>query len=324
MKNKSVLAAIVLLAMTNVAHPAAVLKKGQALDQGMELISSGSFTMGSNKEDLTNMSRDTNSLNSFGFNDKLYANEHPAHKITLPAFLMDKYEVTNAQYRAFTLATQHPMPNPWMQNGYSLSNELLAAVPIEHIRLVATSRFNLDMDVNKMTREQILTELEKIQALRDTYPVTTVTWSDANDYCAWAGKRLPTEAEWEKAARGPQNLEYPWGNQWDPKKINTNSSDADVPYSPVGSYPDDKSPYGIYDMAGNVAEWVSDWYDAYPGAPAADIKNYGKVHKVVRGGMASSGHYDSLSVVFRAARRSHFTPSLTLIDVGFRCAKDFK
>jgi len=134
---------------------------------------------------------------------------------------------------------------------------------------------------------------------------------------------MPTEAEWEKAARGPQGFEYPWGNNWDPTKVNTMSENPDAPYSAVGSYPGDKSGYGVYDMAANVTEWVADWYDAYPGAqPSDENKSYGKLQRVVRGGMTSSGHYDALSLLFRAAKRNHLRPYSSLIDVGFRCAKD--
>lgn len=322
MRNKYLLTSVFFVVLSGGAA-AEEQPANQPAEDGMVLIPAGEFLMGSSKEENLSMWREANALNPFGFNDQLYANERPAHKVNLPAFLIDKYEVSNAQYRDFAIATQHPIPTLWKQNGYSISNEVLRSIGPDHLRLAASTRFNLDMDVNKMTPQELLAELERVQAVRDTYPVTTITWSDAVDYCSWAGKHLPSEAEWEKAARGPENFEYPWGNQWDPKKINTMASDADTPYSPIGSYPGDKSAYGVYDMAANVAEWVSDWYDAYPGAvPSDTIKNYGKIHRVVRGGMASAGHYDSLSVVFRAARRSHFAPDMALMDVGFRCVKD--
>ena len=294
-----------------------------SFNSGMVLIPAGEFTMGSNHEDNVSMWKDANALNPYGFKEELYVNERPSHKVTLPGFLIDKYEVTNAQYRDFAIATQHRVPNVWVSNGYNFSNEFLAAMTLDDLRKMATDRFKLDMDVPKMSREALLAELAKVQAIRDKYPVTFVSWDDANDYCTWAGKRLPTEAEWEKAARGPNGNEYPWGNKWDPKKVNTMSEDPDTPFSAVGSFPEDKSFYGVYDMAANVAEWVNDWYDAYPGAPAnPNIKNYGKLHRVIRGGMASSGHYDSISVVFRAARRTHLSPKMMLIDLGFRCAKN--
>jgi formylglycine-generating enzyme required for sulfatase activity len=325
MINKHLLGGILCMALTSgIACSTASQAADKPVDDGMVLIPAGEFTMGSNKEENAAMWREANALNPYGFNDRLYVDEHPAHKVNLPAFLMDKYEVTNAQYRDFAIATQHSVPASWPRNGYNFSNALLASLPLDDLRQIATDRFKLDMDVTKMTQPALLAELEKIQATRHQLPVTTVTWSDADTYCHWAGKRLPTEAEWEKAARGPQGFEYPWGNNWDPKMINTMSEDPDAPYSAVGSFPGDKSGYGVYDMAANVTEWVADWYDAYPGAPASDNKYYGKLQRVVRGGMTSSGHYDSLSVVFRTAKRNHLKPYSVLIDVGFRCAKDVK
>jgi len=292
------------------------------MDYGMMLVPAGEFTMGSNKETNEAMWREANALNPYGFKEKLYADEHPAHKVNLPAYFIDKYEVTNEQYRDFGIATDHSVPYAWQMNGYGLSNELLASLPLEHLRQIATDKLRLDVDVSNMSQQELLAEIDKIQLARNTLPVTTVTWPDADAYCHWAGKRLPSEAEWEKAARGPQGYEYPWGNSWDPKMINTMSENPDEPYSAVGSYLGDKSGYGVYDMASNVTEWVADWYDAYPGAEASDNNAYGKLQRVIRGGMTSSGHYDALSMVFRNAKRGHIRPYSVLIDVGFRCAKD--
>ena len=295
------------------------------VDYGMVLVPAGTFTMGSNRAEDDTKWKGANALNPFGFKDRLYADEHPAHKVDLPAYYIDKYEVTNEQFRDFAIATDHVLPTLWPRNGYGMSTELLSTLPLDHLRQIATDKFQLDMDVRKMSKQALLTEMAKVQTERDTLPVTTVTWADADAYCHWAGKRLPSEAEWEKAARGPQGYEYPWGNEWDPKKINTMSEDPDAPYSPVGSFPGDKSGYGAYDMAANVTEWVADWYNAYPGAAASDdSKFYGKQQRVVRGGMTSSGHYDALSLLFRTSKRNHLRPYSALIDVGFRCAKDAK
>lgn len=308
----------VLLTSTGAAYAA-----DTAADANMVLIPAGAFNMGSNREENESMWRDANPLNPFGFLDQLYVNERPMHKVDLPAYLMDKYEVTNAQYRDFVIATKHGVPSVWVQNGYNISMGLLRSLPLDELRQLATDRFKLDMDVPNTSQAELLSELNKLQNSRDNLPVTGVTWADANDYCSAVGKRLPTEAEWEKAARGEQGNEYPWGNVWDPKKLRTMSDDQNMPYAEVGSYPSDKSVYGVYDMAGNVAEWTNDWFDAYPGAdPANKSPNYGKVHRVVRGGMASSGHYDSVSVVFRNAKRNHLNPRMALIDLGFRCVKN--
>jgi formylglycine-generating enzyme required for sulfatase activity len=325
MKNKHFLESIfcVLLA-SGMALSSEVLAADQTLVDGMVLIPAGEFKMGSNKEENVAMWRDANALNPYGFNDRLYVDERPMHKVTLPAFMIDKYEVTNAQYREFVISTRHRVPFMWARNGYNLGDEYLSYLPLKDLRQIAIDKFNLDMDVTMMTQKALLSELQKIQTARDSMPVAAVTWFDAGNFCKWSRKRLPTEAEWEKAARGPDGFEYPWGNKWDPTKINTMSEDDEAPYSPVGSYPGDVSPYGVFDMAANVAEWVEDWYDAYPGAEPSDIKFFGKTQRVVRGGMASSGHYDSLSVVFRSAKRTHLLPNTALIDLGFRCARDVK
>jgi formylglycine-generating enzyme required for sulfatase activity len=292
--------------------------------QGMVLIPAGEFIMGSNKAEDDTKWREANALNPYGFNDKLYVDEHPEHTVTLPAFLMDKYEVNNAQYRKFVVATRHKPPLLWQQNGYNLTVKFLNSLPLAYLQEVAANRFKLDMDVTTMTHEELLAQLQKNQAQWDNLPVVTVTWADANAYCRWAGKHLPTEAEWEKAARGPNGFEYPWGNDWDPKKINTMSENPDAPYSAGGTYPGDKSVYGVYDMAANVSEWVADWYDAYPGGPRSDNKYFGKIQRVTRGGITSSGHYDALSLMFRSAKRAHLPPDSALIDLGFRCAKSVK
>jgi formylglycine-generating enzyme required for sulfatase activity len=294
------------------------------VDDGMVLIPAGEFKMGSDKEENLAMWRGANDLNPYGFNDRLYVDERPMHKVTLPAFLIDKYEVTNAQYREFVITTRYRIPFTWARNGYNISSDYLEYLPLKELRQIATDKFKLDMDVTTMTQKALLTELQKINAARDSMPVTAVTWFDASNFCKWSRKRLPSEAEWEKAARGPQGFEYPWGNEWDAKKISTMSENDEAPYSPIGSYPGDVSTYGVYDMAANVSEWVDDWYDAYPGETTSGSRFFGKTQRVVRGGMASSGHYDSLSVVFRAAKRNHLFPSTALIDLGFRCAKDVK
>ncbi len=298
--------------------PASGIAPAVKMGGDMTLIPAGEFMMGSNKTDDAGLQKE------YGFVNPLYVDEHPPHKIILPAFMMDKYEITNAQYKTFIQQTKAPEPPAWIQNGYNVRAEKLRGATLENLRWVARDYFRIDKDPGIMTRETLLTELEKIQALRDTLPVTGVTWDDAYSYCKWVGKRLPTEAEWEKAARGPQGHEYPWGAQWDAKKANTGvanleSGASNEATAPIGSYPNDISDYGAYDMAGNVSEWVADWYQPYPGATYKH-QAFGEIHKVIRGGGAGDGHY-ALSSFYRTARRAHAEPSTISTDVGFRCAQ---
>jgi formylglycine-generating enzyme required for sulfatase activity len=209
--------------------------------------------------------------------------EHPQHTVYLDAYYIDKYEVTNAQYQAFVRATGHKEPyrsEDWAQP-YNWTNGMYPSDKADH-------------------------------------PVVLVDWNDADAYCRWAGKRLPTEAEWEKAARGTDGRKYPWGN-WGPSSglLNFNTNVGKT--SAVGSYPSGASPYGALDMAGNVWEWCADWYDAnYYGnslksnPTGANTRSY----RVLRGG--SWGTYPS---TVPAANRGWSAPTLGSYLFGFRCSR---
>ncbi|GJL78615.1 MAG: hypothetical protein NPINA01_16040 [Nitrospinaceae bacterium] len=165
----------------------------------------------------------------------------------------------------------------------------------------------------------------------DDLPVTNVNFFDAAAYAEWTGKRLPTEAEWEKAARGSLGNVFPWGNSfnWDAANI-SHSSKKRVGHQlrPVGSFPAGASPYGVHDMIGNAWEWVWDYYLPYPDNEYAS-PDYGKKYVVVRGlSYMGVGHFPKKSykkvvaLKARASYREKLNPFARNKDVGFRCAKD--
>ena len=214
--------------------------------------------------------------------------EKPVGKIYVRAFHMGKYEVTVAQYAAFLNAnggrTKDDSGNLWVDGYYD--------------------DFQLAEEGGQW----------KPKTGKEQYPVVYVTWFGAMAYAKWAGARLPTEAEWEKAARGTDGRTYPWGNKWDRSKVNT----GDEPVA-VGTLPGNKSLYGCIDMGGNVLEWVSSKYSPYPyrsGDDREDLSNK-EAYRVVRG-----GSYRIDACIARAATRAHNGPLFRIGDQGFRLARN--
>ncbi len=286
---------------------------GAAAPADMVLIPAGEFIMGSDQVDADELSKE------YGFGKPLYLDEHPQRRVYLDAFYLDKYEVTFAQYRDFVIARNYWIPEVWKRNGYLLGREILQIADLPTLRRLAADTYRLDRDTRTMDKAALLDAIEVHQRRQDTLPVSEVSWEDARNYCAWAGKRLPSEAEWEKAARGTDGREYPWGNQWSTERANIGSGE-ELGVMAVGSFPGGRSPYGVEDMAGNVMEWVADWYQPYPGSDYRS-QDFGEKFKVVRGGgWGGVGHY-ALKHFYRAAYRFYLAPESRFNDLGFRCAR---
>ena len=241
--------------------------------------------------------------------------EHPERLVFLHAFFLDRFEVTNQGYAVFVRSTGHRPP------------------------------------ANNNPASTIWDQASPAHAIV-AHPVVNVSWEDAVAYCRWSGKRLPTEAEWEKSARGTDGRRYPWGNDWNWTSANSASywagrtiefqSGADweafwikgdgarlakehgingeILTLPVGSFPGGVSPYGIHDLAGNAAEWVQDWYDPnyYRSAPLTDPTGPERgAIKAMRG-----GSWLKPAISLRTSDRDWGTMDSRPSGTGFRCAKD--
>lgn len=224
-----------------------------------------------------------------GSNDGL-PNERPEHTVTLNAYYMDQFEVTAGRYQKFIESAKRNLPPTW--------------------------------------------DDEAAQALSD-HPAVGMTWTDAAAYCKWAGRRLPTEAEWEKAARGTDGRRYPWGHMqpfvdianynrgmWVSEAITLVPVNSGVEGMSVrhGLKEGGKSPYGLFHMAGNAAEWVADWYDRefYQKSPDKNPTGPGAGEKrVIRG-----GSWADLPTALRVTARFSAEPDFEDRTIGFRCAMD--
>jgi len=315
---------------------------GDSSLEGMVLIPGGVFEMGAD-------------------NDQASPDEYPKHKVQVSPFYMDITEVTNAQFRKFVEATGYVTTAERAPDWEEVKKSLPPGTPKppDSVLVPASLVFKPSdgpVDLNDYSQwwtwkkganwRQPEGPGSSIEG-KDDYPVVHISWEDAQAYCKWAGKRLPTEAEWEFAARGGLiNNIYPWGNEhvnqgkpkantWEGKFPYLNEQkDGYVKLAPVKSYP--PNGYGLYDMAGNVWEWCSDLYhyDYYkqlegkltvdPKGPDSsyDPQEPYTLKRSLRGGSFLCN--DSYCSGYRVARRMKSSPDTGLEHTGFRCVKDVK
>ncbi|HWO10455.1 MAG TPA: SUMF1/EgtB/PvdO family nonheme iron enzyme [Polyangiaceae bacterium] len=250
----------------------------------MVRIGAGSFQMGSDEAEVLSALADC-VREAYGHrcSPTLFSNETPRHEVHLSSYWLDRFEVSVAQYeRCVEVGRCEPRPTS-----------------------EATRRFD-----------------------RADFPVTRVSWSDAAAYCAFRGARLPTEAEFERAARGVRGRRYPWGDLFNTRANNhgrfgwdvTEDADGFAELAPLGSFPDGVTPEGVYDLAGNVAEWVLDRYaPTYDVAESSDPRGPGlggSNLRVVRGGSYAQPRFR-----VRGAARAFAEPGERRSSLGFRCAR---
>ncbi len=230
------------------------------------------------------------------------ADSYPMHNVTVSAFSIERTEVSYAQFLAFMNAL-----------GPGSHRNGCDGQPCMQTRSDSETS-NIQFDGANYSVATVIND----------FPVANVTWYGAKAYCEAIGRRLPTEAEWERAARGPDDTIYPWGNTWDATKASTRrpANGAEPSVVQVFALPEGASYYGALNMAGNVAEWASDWYDPrFYGRPEATVPDptgpVSGTEKVVRG-----GSWDAMPFFSRSVHRQSHDPLQPAAWIGFRCAQD--
>ena len=251
-----------------------------------------------------------------------HEDEQPQRQVTLHSFAIDKYEVTNSQYRRFLQDIEKSGDRAYRHPDQPEGKDHTPRYWRTYNPLLKDAYYRRMVPFGEHT------------FTADNKPVVGVDWFDAYAYAKWAGKRLPTEAQWERAARGTDGRRWPWGNPWQWGLCNTGSEKRGVDISahgrekdgyiypaPVDAFPEGVSSSGCFNMAGNVAEWCADWYekDYYQNAPHNNPPGpaHGK-SRVIRGGGSQNGPN-----TVRCAKRDFYEPAFRNFTLGFRCAKDY-
>lgn len=287
----------------------------QGSNAGMKLLPGGEFQMGNERD--------------YGFPDD---GEGPVHRVVVAPFWIDETSVTNEQFNAFVNATGYKTDSERFGWSFVFYGHLTPRQQATAVRLVAQgSEWWCRCDGATWRHPEGPGSTIK---QRWRHPVVHVSWHDALAYCAWAGKRLPTEAEWEFAARGGLvQRRFPWGDELEPggrHMMNVwqgtfpiQNTEADGYYGPAPAKSFKANGYGLYNMTGNVWEWCWDWFDPayYQASPAADPVGPAKgERRVMRGG--SYLCHASYCNRYRVDARSSNTPDSATTNLGFRCARD--
>jgi formylglycine-generating enzyme required for sulfatase activity len=260
-------------------------------------IPAGPFIMGTSDEQIARLAKNNELARRWPEHER-FSWEQPQHLVDLPGYAIGKYPVTVGEYRAFMESEGYARHQYWTESGWAWRETL--------------GRLQPDFwDQGQWTGDERL-------------PVVGVSWYEASAYCRWLSEqtgrpfRLPNEAEWEKAARGTDGRLYPWGDMFDARRCNTRAGGPGCT-TPVDQYsPQDESPYGCAEMAGNASEWTLSQFRAYPYNPD-DGRNEeeGEATRVIRGGA-----WYKPALRARAAARGMNDPWFTDTDVGFRCVRE--
>jgi len=324
---------------TNTGNPK-LRNNSREIPDGMVLIAGGIFEMGAKEKRFAK------------------PNEFPVHKVRLDSFYMDRYPVTNAQFNEFVEATGYVTTAEQKINWEEMKKQLPPGTPKPPDSLLVPSSMVFKSPDRRVSQGHYMSWWQMVPGADwrhplgpessierlDDHPVVHVSWHDAQAYAKWAGKRLPTEAEWEYAARGGHNnYIYPWGNE-PVNEDKANFWQGNFPYknlakdgfgwtAPVGSF--SPNGHGLFDMAGNVWEWTADWYHSgYYAAlaekgiannPRGPGKSLGQMNSGIPGKVMRGGSFlcnDSYCAGYRASARMKSSPDSGMMHLGFRCVKD--
>ena len=269
----------------------------------MLFIPAGEFEMGISKAQAEGLVRDFFAPEA-DMNPALFYNEVPEHQVKVDAFSISKFEVTNTEFKEFVDAGGYQTRELWREliNIADLNTDYAGWQRVQLFKDRSGAPGPLNWDGGKFPEGKA------------DHPVEGVSWFEAVAYCRWKKMRLPTEEEWEYAARGADKRMFPWGNGMD---VTNSWGDRQAgETSPVGSIPGDRSAFGAMDMARNVMEWVADTWHPYPDSPLGKLEKTEEEFGILRGGSYVAIPYQMRTTV--RERKSRLDRSL---GIGFRCAK---